>query len=358
MTLKIVTVVGARPQFIKAAVVSRALAAEAGVVESIVHTGQHYDDNMSQVFFDDLRIPPPTHNLGIGGGSHGHNTGQMLGALEDVFSQEQPDWVLVYGDTDTTLAGMLAASKLGIRVAHVEAGLRSFNRFQPEEINRILADHGADALFAPTEAAMSRLRIEGLADKSVLTGDVMYDAALFYAELATPPDALLQRLSLRGEEFVLATIHRAENTDRPDRLTSIIHGLARSGRPVVLPLHPRTRQRLTKHGLYLADNVRAIAPVSYLEMIGLEQACQLIATDSGGVQKEAFFYQRPCVTLRNETEWVELVELGANRLVGSDADAIAEALNGSFHVDWSARPYGDGNASRRVATHLLSWPQH
>lgn len=353
--MTILTIIGARPQFIKAAVVSRTLAAK-GVNEMLVHTGQHYDANMSDIFFDELEISPPEHHLRIGGGTHGQNTGRMIEAIEKVLLDTRPDWVLVYGDTDSTLAGAVAAVKLHIPVAHVEAGLRSFNRRMPEEINRVLTDHAASLLFAPTETAVEHLSREGISGASVhMVGDVMYDAALFYGEKAERTSSILVRLNLALGQYALATIHRAENTDNRQRLAAILEGFSGFDSEIVLPLHPRTRGRLATLGLALPGNVRAIDPVGYLDMVMLEKSAALIATDSGGVQKEAFFYRVPCVTLRDETEWSELVAGGWNRLApptcGSDISlAMKEAL-GSKGLEIS--PYGDGNAASHIANSLI-----
>jgi UDP-GlcNAc3NAcA epimerase len=347
--MKLLTVVGARPQFIKAATVSRAIAARQDITEVIVHTGQHYDANMSDIFFDELSIPRPDHHLGIGGGSHGAMTGRQIEAIERVLLDEKPDMVLVYGDTNSTLAGALAAVKLHIPVAHVEAGLRSFNRRMPEEINRILTDHASDLLFAPTTTAMKNLSNEGLpSDRLHLVGDVMYDACLFYGTQARKP-AWFDPLSISKGDYVLATVHRAENTDDPARLAGILQGLAGAERPVILPVHPRTQKQIESLGLSTPANLHLVPPVGYLEMVWLEQNCALIATDSGGVQKEAYFHGKPCVTLRDETEWVELVELGANRLAGSNADMIGELLRGAEIERGSGGLYGDGNASQKIA---------
>ena len=347
--MKLLTVIGARPQFIKAATVSRAIAARQDITEVIVHTGQHYDANMSDIFFDELSIPRPDHHLGIGGGSHGAMTGRQIEAIERVLLDEKPDMVLVYGDTNSTLAGALAAVKLHIPVAHVEAGLRSFNRRMPEEINRILTDHASDLLFAPTTTAMKNLSNEGLpSDRLHLVGDVMYDACLFYGTQARKP-AWFDPLSISEGDYVLATVHRAENTDEPARLAGILQGLAGAERPVILPVHPRTQKQIESLGLSTPANLHLVPPVGYLEMVWLEQNCALIATDSGGVQKEAYFHGKPCVTLRDETEWVELVELGANRLAGSNADMIGELLRGAEIERGSGGLYGDGNASQKIA---------
>ena len=357
--MKIMTVVGARPQFIKAAVISRALAGHSGMRETLVHTGQHYDDNMSDIFFEELEIPTPDYHLGIGPESHGAQTGRMLEAIEGVIRAEQPDWVLVYGDTNSTLAGALAAAKLHIPVAHVEAGLRSFNRRMPEEINRVLTDHASDLLFAPTEAAVNNLRREGLpGDAVALVGDVMYDAALYYAGKANPHNTVLDRFGVKPKHYVLATVHRAENTDDPETLRAVFEGLGKVAEcwPVIVPLHPRTRKCLDDAGIELPTGGRLIAsePVGYLDMMALEKNALMIATDSGGVQKEAFFHRVPCATLRNETEWVELVEYGYNRIVGSDPDALLAALNdfSGQSPDFRQHLYGDGKAGTKIVERL------
>lgn len=352
---KIITIIGARPQFIKAAVVAQAFACR-GVEEILVHTGQHFDANMSDVFFDELELPRPAYNLGIGGGSHGENTGRMIEAIEKVLFETRPDWVLVYGDTDSTLAGTLAAVKLNIPVAHVEAGLRSFNRRMPEEINRVLTDHASSLLFAPTETAARHLANEGIPGAAVrLVGDVMYDAALFYGAKASRSSSILSRLALASKSYVLATIHRAENTDAPGRLTTILNAFSDVDRPIVLPLHPRTRTKLARNQIKLPTNIIAIDPVGYLDMVMLEQNAMLIATDSGGVQKEAFFYSVPCVTLREETEWVELIAAGWNRLAPpSSSTCIVERINeahDSHGQDIS--PYGCGDAAEKIVDALV-----
>jgi UDP-GlcNAc3NAcA epimerase len=324
-----------------------------GMSEVLVHTGQHYDDNMSAVFFEELDIPTPNYNLGIGGGSHGQNTGRMLEAIEQVVIREKPDWVLVYGDTDSTLAGALAAAKLRVPVAHVEAGLRSFNRRMPEELNRVLTDHASDLHFAPTETAIENLAREGIAGGSVRwAGDVMYDAALFYGDRAERESGVLDRLNVQPKGYALATVHRSENTDDPTRLRAIMEGLGTSGVDVILPLHPRTRRKLHEAQVTLSRSIRAIDPVGYLDMVMLERNALRIATDSGGVQKEAYFQRVPCITLRDETEWVELVEIGANQLVGADADKISAALlNTRKHEHWPPL-YGDGHAGNIIARTL------
>jgi len=347
--MKIMTVVGARPQFIKAAAVSRAIA-KSDLKEVIVHTGQHFDENMSRVFFEELAIPEPAVNLDIAGGSHGRMTGQMLVALESAILEHQPDVVVVHGDTNSTLAGALAAVKLHVPVAHVEAGLRSLNRRMPEEINRIVADHTADLLFCPTQTAIGNLQHEGIQNGVYLTGDVMFDSVLYYSQLARERVDLGERFGLVPGQFYLATVHRAENTDEPARLTGILEGLERAERPVVLPLHPRTRRMMERTGLSV-QRVRLLEPVSYLEMLALEMGARAILTDSGGVQKEAYFAAVPCITLREETEWVELVEAGWNRLVGTDPARIAEALawaEAHPRRHPAETPYGDGRAAERI----------
>jgi UDP-GlcNAc3NAcA epimerase len=309
---------------------------------------------MSDVFFDELDTPHPDYNLGIGGGSHGQNTGRMIEQIETVLLDEQPDWVLVYGDTDSTLAGALAAVKLHIPVAHVEAGLRSFNRRMPEEINRILTDHAADLLFTPTDTATRNLANEGIqGDKVQQVGDVMYDAALYYAERAERRSRILETLGLAPRGYILATIHRAENTDAPTWMRDILAGLAAAPMPIVWPLHPRTRQRLADFGLAMPDAIRPSDPVGCLDMVRLERQAALIATDSGGVQKEAYFHRVPCLTLREETEWVELIETGANRLVGTDPSAIRQGLENPPRDLRDAVLYGRGDAGQRIGA-LLS----
>lgn len=354
----IVTIVGARPQFIKAAVVSRAFREHLPTVrEIIVHTGQHYDANMSDVFFDELDIPRPNYNLGIGGGSHGQNTGRMIAAIETVVINEKPDWVLVYGDTDSTLAGALAAVKLHVPVAHVEAGLRSFNRSMPEEINRILTDHAADLLFSPTDTATRNLANEGITGARVQQiGDVMYDAVLYYRHKAQRP----VDVNLDGG-FILATVHRAENTDDPVRLANIIGALndIAAETPVILPLHPRTQKLLAQSQLD-TRHITLLKPVSYFEMLWLLEHCNLVVTDSGGLQKEAFFFGKPCVTTRDETEWVELVQAQWNVIVGDDVDLIIEHSR-RFNCNNSTLPistyFGQGNSALLIVNAMNSTDQ-
>jgi UDP-GlcNAc3NAcA epimerase len=357
--VKIVTVLGARPQFIKASVVSHALRASGVLDEVVVHTGQHFDANMSDVFFEELGLAVPSHTLGIHGGGHGAMTGRMLVEVERVLQSEKPDAVLVYGDTNSTLAGALAAVKLHIPVAHVEAGLRSFNMAMPEEVNRILTDRVSHWLFTPTEAAQAHLRSEGVGeDRIIPVGDVMYDVALRHGARVNADGGVVGALGLTQGGYVLATVHRAENTDHAGRLAVIVDALeaVAASFPVVWPLHPRTRGLLERSGRLarLASGVRVIEPVGYLEMVQLEKHAAVIATDSGGVQKEAFFYHIPCVTLRDETEWVELVEAGWNRLSppqsSSDVSAAVRAAIGTRGA--AVTPYGTGDAAVRIVQRL------
>lgn len=368
--IRVLTVVGARPQFIKAAVVSRLVRSEAyrdRIEEFLVHTGQHYDENMSEIFFREMEIPEPDVNLNIGSGGHGRTTGAMLASLEDLLVDKRPDLVLVYGDTNSTLAGALAASKLHIPVAHVEAGLRSFMMTMPEEQNRIIADRLATWLFCPTTVAVRNLEAEGItardpsrpsADEKSVTkvGDVMLDASLHYRQAAAARSgAILSRLP---KYFYLLTIHRAENTDDPNRLRAIVSAInARSDLEAVFPVHPRTRKTLERLGLAFGPHVHLIDPVGYFEMLALEGACRFVVTDSGGVQKEAYFFKKPCMTLRDSTEWVELVESGWNRLVGADAVRIAAAFETMFPPAASSALYGEGHAGEAILDRLLKLPR-
>jgi len=354
---KIVTVVGARPQFIKAAAVSRTIQKSHcnTLQEVLIHTGQHYDERMSRVFFDELEISPPNYNLGIAGGGHGAMTGRMLEALEEVLIQEKPDCVLIYGDTNSTLAGALAAAKLHIPVAHVEAGLRSFNMRMPEEINRILSDRISSLLFCPTKTAVSNLNAEGIVHGVHNVGDVMFDIALFYRDKAHEQSNVLCALGVYEGKFALATCHRAENTDDFKRLEGIISALNEIADhiPVVLPLHPRTRKLLADYALTgKLEKIKITEPLKLLDMMALEQAAKIILTDSGGVQKEAFFYRVPCITMRDETEWVETVESGWNKLVGTEREEIVKAFigfDGASCMDIET-PYGDGNAAEKIVS--------
>ncbi len=346
--MKIVSVVGARPQFIKAAPVSRALRRISGCTEVLVHTGQHYDAGMSAVFFKELDIPEPDYNLEVGSGSHGEQTGAMLVGTEAVLLKEKPDWVLVYGDTNSTLAGALAAAKLRIPVAHVEAGLRSLNREMPEEINRVLTDHISDRLFCPTQAAVDHLAREGIGRGVHLVGDVMVDVLMENLATAQQKSHVLDDLQLARGAYLLATVHRPANTDTTDALARILDAFAETGEPIVFPVHPRTRRALQSWNLRVDGNVRLMDPAGYLDMLMLEKNARMILTDSGGIQKEAYVLGVPCVTMRSETEWVETVAAGWNIVVGSDRAKIVEAVR---HFTPSAeRPliFGDGHASDKI----------
>lgn len=350
---KIITIVGARPQFIKASAVSRVIRQNYSdsLNEIIIHTGQHYDSNMSQVFFDELQIPLPKYNLSIAGGLHGAMTGRMMESIEKVLCEEKPEWVLIYGDTNSTLAGALAAAKLNIPVAHIEAGLRSSNMRMPEEVNRILADRVSKLLFCPTHAAVANLRKEGV-DKGIHhVGDVMYDVALFYKELSLNKSNIMQRLLVETGQFVLATCHRAENTDSTQRMSQILKALSKISErhKVLLPLHPRTRKIIHDYGLdKMLESIEILEPLSFLDMIALEQSACAIVTDSGGVQKEAFFYGVPCITMRDETEWTETISSGWNTLAGADSEKIVEAISKPCPAIRDAGAYGDGHAAVRI----------
>lgn len=352
---RILTVVGARPQFVKAAVVSKAMSRFSELSETIVHTGQHYDANMSSLFFEELDIPAPSHHLAIGGNSHGANTGRMIEATERIMQEARPDLVLVYGDTDSTLAGALAAAKLDIPVAHVEAGLRSFNRQMPEEINRVLTDHLSTLLFVPSQSAATQLAREGIDRGVVDVGDVMHDAVNAFAPIAQASSTIINRLGVQPKAYVLATVHRKENTDDPVRLAAIFAGLGRSSMPIVLPLHPRTKSRMTSMGVNPPANAMLVDPLGYFDMMALEASAHVIATDSGGVQKEAYFHGVPCITMRDETEWTELVDAGANELTGADADKIGAALASVAAIPRGAGGiYGCGDASQKIAHEIAS----
>ncbi len=352
--MKVVTLVGARPQFVKAAAVSRAFE-EAGIEEVIVHSGQHYDQKISQIFFDELGIPEPTRNLHVGSGPHGAQTGEIMAKFEAfLLEQEAVDWVMVYGDTNTTLAGALVAAKLHIPVAHIEAGLRSYNRKMPEEINRIMTDCISDALFCPTDTAIENLQKEGVSKGVYFSGDVMYDATLHFSALASQKKRVVDVLPAGVSDYFLATVHRASNTDNPEHLKEILKGLGGLPAPVVLPLHPRTRSRLA--GIALPANILLEEPVGYLEMLTLIKHARGVLTDSGGLQKEAYWLQKPCITLRDETEWVETLEGKWNQLVGANAEAIVRALDKMPAPDAPQQPFGqpaEGSASDFIAGVLL-----
>ncbi|MEI6455337.1 MAG: UDP-N-acetylglucosamine 2-epimerase (non-hydrolyzing) [bacterium] len=349
--MKIVTIVGARPQFIKAATVSRVLRTEPGLKELLLHTGQHYDDNMSEIFFRELDIPRPDFNLEVGSGSHAYQTGMMLKGIEEVLLKEKPGCVLVYGDTNSTLAGALAATKLHIRVAHVEAGLRSFNRNMPEEINRIVTDRISDLLFAPTPAAIENLEKEGLGSITKYSGDVMYDSILFYRKLVTDhPD----KYSVKNipAHYYLSTIHRAENTDNPENLAAIFNALGRLGHPVVIPIHPRTR-KILENNIPVASNIILLEPLGYLHMLKLTMDSLKVLTDSGGLQKEAYLLGKQCITLRTETEWVETLHDNWNIVTAADTDSIVQAATGPLPTSAGRDSFGNGNAAWIIAKELL-----
>lgn len=352
--MKIVTVIGARPQFIKAAAVSNEIInfnknTTKKIQEVIVHTGQHYDANMSAVFFEEMNIPKPSYFLGIGGKSHGAMTGQMLEKIEEILVKENPDFLMVYGDTNSTLAGALAASKMNIKLVHIEAGLRSFNMNMPEEVNRILTDRISSILFCPTKTAVDNLEKEGYNNidcKIELSGDVMQDAAILFEKYSQKPKIALPK------EFILSTIHRAENTNDKQRLSNILASLAKISeeKVIILPLHPRTKKLLEEYNLSIPKSIICIEPVGYLEMVYLLTNCSMVITDSGGMQKEAFFFEKPCMTLRDETEWVELLTNKANILVGTDKEAILQGYKKMCEadIDFSLNLYGGGNASKKI----------
>ena len=365
--LRMASIVGARPQFIKAAMVSReiehhnSLNTFPRIEEILIHTGQHYDHNMSQIFFDQMNLPKPKYNLGIGSKSHAQMTAGMLIKIEQVLLEEQPDWVLVYGDTNSTLAGALAATKLQIPVGHVEAGLRSYNRSMPEEINRILTDRISHILFCPTASAVETLKREGLVQGVCNVGDVMYDAFLAYKDKALMKSAIMDELGLKPENFCLVTVHRQENTDNPSRLSNIFsafYELAEEACPFVIPLHPRTHKVIQNQVLSLRKNpwIHTIPPVSYLDMLALESQAQIIFTDSGGMQKEALFARVPCITLRDETEWIETVEAGWNHLAGAEKNSIIEVFHKVKNSEIKDPPnfFGDGNSKSLIVKHLSS----
>lgn len=356
--MKIVTILGARPQFIKASVLSRKFAEFEEIEECIVHTGQHFNKNMSDIFFDEMGIPKPDYNLGINSLSHGAMTGRMLEQIEEVLQKEKPQWVLVYGDTNSTLAGALAAKKMGIKVAHVESGLRSYNMSMPEEINRILTDRISDVLFCPTDSAVENLRKEGFENidtRIVKTGDVMYDSVLHYGKMAAEKSNVLADNSLTSGNYVLTTVHRQENTDDLDRLKNIISTFEKihTDTKLVYIAHPRTKALLSKHGIN--PKFVLLDPVGYFDMLELLKNCKLVITDSGGLQKEAFFMHKPCVTVRDETEWVELVDYGYNIIAGNDPDRIINSYESMVRksINFTHNFYGDGNAASTIVTEIL-----
>ena len=359
--MNIISIIGARPQIIKAAAISRAVRSNGQIDEKILHTGQHYDDNMSEVFFRELGIPAPDYNLHVGSGSHAEQTGEMMKGIERILMEQHFDGVIIYGDTNSTLAGALAASKLQVPVFHVEAGLRSFNTSMPEEINRIVADRLGNLLFAPTETAVHNLEREGLADNAVLSGDVMFDNAMYFSPMADTKSDIIERLGLSYRNFVLATIHRPANTDNKANLESIFRALsdiAATGIDVVVPLHPRTRKQLRVERLEFSGtpHLHLIEPVSFFDIIRLEKNARVVMTDSGGVQKEAFFYGTPCVIVRPETEWVEIVDAGAGILADADYERIMQA-----YADLSGREvrfpqlFGDAHAAERILEEIIHY---
>ncbi|MBV9987990.1 MAG: UDP-N-acetylglucosamine 2-epimerase (non-hydrolyzing) [Chitinophagaceae bacterium] len=356
---KIITIIGARPQFVKASVLSALFQKSRELEEIIIHTGQHYDKAMSELFFDQLGIPRPKYNLGIGGGSHGENTGRMIEAIEKILLSEKPDAVLVYGDTDSTLAGTIAASKLYIPICHVEAGLRSFNNRMPEEINRVLTDRVSSLLFAPTVLAEKNLLSEGLPRPAIkLVGDVMFDAVLNYSVIAAEKSKILETVQVNPDEYILCTIHRPVNTDSVTNLAAIFDAL-KTTQTIVFPVHPRTKKIIEQNAIAVSDNIRLIDPVGYLDMLNLEKNAQLIITDSGGVQKEAFFQKKYCITLREETEWQELVEIGVNTLIGFEYHKLKNIFENGLpqfaYESKNAFLYGDGNAGAKIIDAIVDF---
>ncbi len=345
--MKIVSVVGARPQFVKAAVVEKVIEKRNDIENILIHTGQHYDENMSSVFFEELEIPRPDFNLEVGSASHAVQTAQIMIRLEKILMKTQPDWVLVYGDTNSTIAASLTAAKLHIKIAHVEAGLRSFNRLMPEEINRITTDRISNLLFAPTQNAMELLSKEGLEKNAVMTGDVMYDSVLFYEKLAEKKYSLSDITELK--DFYLATIHRPANTDDNENLQNIFTAFSNLDLPVILPLHPRTRAKLDV--IKYSDNVKILEPVSYLEMILLLKNSKKVLTDSGGLQKEAYFLKKPCLTLRTETEWIETLNNNWNIITGPNADVILDKIK-EDPTGEQGNYFGDGKAGEKIVEEL------
>jgi UDP-GlcNAc3NAcA epimerase len=378
--INILTIIGARPQIIKAAALSRAIKNSYSdrITEMIVHTGQHYDDNMSEVFFDELDIPRPNYHLNVGSGTHGKQTAAMIEGIEEILLKEKPDWIVLYGDTNSTLAGAVAAAKIQVPIVHIEAGLRSFNKAMPEEINRIICDHVSTLLFSPTKTGYDNLLNEGFKGNTTAPysadnpkiyhcGDVMYDNSLYFSEIAEEKTGILERNSLQKEHYILTTIHRNNNTDEPERLGSLFNAIeiiaSRYKETIVLPLHPRTAKLLSTNlspALYskIKTNpfIKIISPVSFLEMIALEKSAKLIMTDSGGVQKEAFFFKKPCIILRSETEWVELVQCGSAKITDAEEDKIIDTY--LYYKDNKKLRFpdifGDGNAAGFICTQLLA----
>jgi UDP-GlcNAc3NAcA epimerase len=348
--MKIVTIIGARPQFIKAATVSRIIRSGNEINEILLHTGQHYDQNMSEIFFRELDIPEPDYNLGVGSGSHAFQTGEMVKGIEDILLKEKPDWTLIYGDTNSTLAGALASVKLHIPVAHVEAGLRSFNRVMPEEINRIVADRISDLLFAPTQTAVNNLKSEGLSGYTILSGDVMLDSVLYYKGRVLGKPGQYKTKDI-PDHYLLATMHRAENTDNIENLEKFFLALSNSDLPVVLPIHPRTKKIISDR-LSIAPNIMIIEPVGYLEMLKLTMDSFKVITDSGGLQKEAYFLEKQCITIRYETEWIETLHDNWNILTGIDPDKILQAIDAPKPLSKPGKDFGNGTAAEMIVNKL------
>ncbi|GAA0489788.1 UDP-N-acetylglucosamine 2-epimerase (non-hydrolyzing) [Salinibacillus aidingensis] len=355
--MKILTVVGARPQFIKSSMLSKAVQPFKEIKEIIVHTGQHYDDNMSKVFFDQLKLPKPDYHLGAGSGFHGRQTADMLEKLESIMRTVKPDVVLVYGDTNSTLAGSLAASKLHIPIAHVEAGLRSYNRKMPEEINRKVTDHLSDWLFCPTSSAAENLKKEGITKGVHITGDIMYDSVLYFKDVALQQSSILQNLALSPKDYYLATVHRAENTDQPERLAAILEAFQQLEKTVVIPLHPRTKNKIEQFqlsNLLASSTIKIVEPLDYFDMLTITSEASMILTDSGGLQKEAYMLQVPCLTLRDETEWVETLQSGGNRLVGANKEKILKSIQTLHFPSDFPQIFGTGKTAQEILNVLTA----
>lgn len=357
--MKIVTIIGARPQFIKAAALSRYLKSLPNIKEIILHTGQHYDDNMNDIFFSELNIPKPDYNLGIGSDTQARQTARMMMGIEDIVLRQWPDFILIYGDTNSTVAGALVGAKLHIPVVHIEAGLRSYDREMPEEINRVVSDAISTILFCPTKSAVNNLKREGITKGVYNVGDIMLETYLYYRDKAQKSSSILKRFNLKSKKFILCTIHRASNTDNIENLKNIFIGLTRSRETIILPLHPRTKKKINQNSSfkkYIGPNIKIVAPIGYFDMICLEANAKKIVTDSGGVQKEAYFNKVPCLTLRENTEWLETIEQGVNRLVGTNPEKIEESIRNfqPLEQNYSKQLFGDGKTSAKIVEILLS----
>tara|TARA_S200000501_G_scaffold309723_1_gene299744 strand:- start:11002 stop:12066 length:1065 start_codon:yes stop_codon:yes gene_type:complete len=353
--MKIVTIIGARPQFIKASVLSLEFSKDQSIQEIIVHTGQHFDHNMSKIFFEEMMIPTPKYNLGVQNLSHGAMTGRQLEKVEEILLKEKPDFVLVYGDTNSTLAGALAAVKIHIPVIHVESGLRSFNRKMPEEINRLLTDHIATILFVPSEVSFNNLIKEGIDKKKIFNvGDIMFDSTLYFSKKADHSSKILDKLGVKKKNYILTTIHRPENTDSSIKLNNIFDALSSLNTQVIIPIHPRTKIKVSEYECNIGKNIKLINPVGFFDMIILEKNASKIATDSGGIQKEAFFYGVPCITIRDQTEWVELLDIGANILCGANINDLKKALTLDLKPFEPSNVYGSGNTANKIRKILKS----